>query len=125
LKKPSTIYTGQRTSAGVPLVIVDGALLTPARSQAVRDFSAVFGWGLFFGPASQLALAILLDYVGDADLAIALMPAFRFHYVSQWGDDWRITGEQLHAFVFDGERGRSVRGMERPAVERAVVPVIA
>jgi hypothetical protein len=46
-----------------------------------------------------LALAILLDYLGDKERAERMYQRFKFRYTSQWPQDggWQITGAEIDA----------------------------
>ncbi len=107
-------YTGWR--AGVqtehgerlePLVLVweEGhpRPLDPAPSQALRNHSALgFEWGNCAGSGSaQLALAILLDCLGDEDEALSHHHAFKLARLGSLERDqaWELDAQQIEAFV--------------------------
>jgi hypothetical protein len=92
-----TIYRGYRESqVGHQLVTKDNDLLMPGPSQKVWNHSpGGFNWGYGGSGPAQLALAILLDVTGDEKLAVEHHQAFKWAFVSGWGDRWEISSEQI------------------------------
>ena len=101
------VYSGRRdaadpSTAGGCTVTVDGRTLTLARSLKVRNHSpAGFNWGYAGSGPAQLALAILLDYLDDEELAQRYYQDFKFTYVARWPADngWVLTGHEIDSFV--------------------------
>lgn len=91
----SKVYAGERTLRG-SLVTVDGAPLPDA--SAVRRFTRIgFEWG-FVGPEPrQLALALLLDHLGDPEAAVRLCEPFMRIVVAELDNAWRLTSEEIEA----------------------------
>lgn len=60
-----------------------------------------FSWGYGGSGPAQLALAILLDYYGDAELALRSYQDFKFKAVAAWpaDKDWLITGADIENIV--------------------------
>jgi len=85
-----------------------GYELTPHKSLRVRNHSPDgfnFGYG-GSGPA-QLALAILMDYLGTVIPHPALYQSFKFKFIAPIKDEGGvITGEQIQEFIneFTGTR---------------------
>lgn len=50
------------------------------------------------GPA-QLALAILLDVTGDAEVAQDNYQDFKRQFVAGWGDKWEVTESQVREWL--------------------------
>jgi hypothetical protein len=68
-------------------VFVDGDLLLPNRSQGVYNHSPDgFNWGYGGSGPSQLALAIMLEFV-DEDMAISLYQDFKVDVISKLSQD--------------------------------------
>jgi len=58
-----------------------------------------FAWGYGGSGPAQLALALLVDAVGDTELALAHYQDFKREHVSRWGDEWSISAEEIRQFV--------------------------
>ena len=82
--------------------------LTPDRSLELANHSpSGFEWGYTGSGPAQLALALLLDYTDDEDVALAEYMAFKNEVVSRLecsGPDqrWRLTGSEIEAVVGAG-----------------------
>ena len=91
------IYEGSRTMDGL-LVTVDGAPLSDHCK--VKQFTKRgFEWTYEGTSPQQLALAILFDYTGDPQQAVALSEPFMKELVANFDNDWRLTGEQIDEFL--------------------------
>ena len=98
------VYVGYRRQGRV---IVekrpDQEQLTPDRSlELVNHSPSGFEWGYSGSGPAQLALALLLDYTDDEDVALAEYMDFKTEVVSQLectGPDgcWRLTGREIDA----------------------------
>src|SRR6056297_1832626 len=81
----------------------DQERLTPDRSLALENHSpSGFEWGYGGSGPAQLALALLLDYTDDEEVALAEYMAFKTEVVSQLectGSNgcWRLTGREIDA----------------------------
>jgi hypothetical protein len=100
------VYSGNRTKEGHPIVMTDSpsgwVQLEPEPSQAIRNHSPDgFNFGFGGSGPSQLALAILLDFTGDAVIAEKYYRKFLWAYVATWGDKWQITGEEIKAWLIE------------------------
>jgi hypothetical protein len=79
--------------------------LDPERHQLplrleVRNHSPTgFAWGYGGSGPAQLALALLVDALGDAELALTHYQEFKRTHVSNWGSEWSITAETIQQFV--------------------------
>lgn len=62
-----------------------------------------FEWGYGGSGPAQLALAILVDYLGEAALAVKLHQKFKWAMIAGLGDTWEITAEQIDAFLGEEE----------------------
>ncbi len=66
----------------------------------IREHSPTgFGWGYAGSGPAQLALALLVDALGDAGLAQTQYQTFKHEIVSGWTDTWQITAQQIQEFV--------------------------
>jgi Family of unknown function (DUF6166) len=90
-------YEGRRTIDGL-VVTVDGAPLS--EHYQVKQFTKFgFEWTYEGDSPRQLALAILYDYIGDAGRATALSEPFMKSVIANLDNDWRLTGDEVAAFV--------------------------
>jgi hypothetical protein len=90
-------YEGKRTIDGL-VVSVDGAPL-PEHYEVKRFTKYGFEWTYEGESPQQLALAILVDYLGDRDKAIRLSEPFMKKIVANFDNDWRLTGAEVEAAV--------------------------
>ena len=74
--------------------------LSPLASQAIRNHSPDgFEWGYGGSGPAQLALALLLDATGDADLAERHYQDFKRAAVAGWEDDWKVTEAEIQDWL--------------------------
>jgi hypothetical protein len=92
-------YKGKRTIDGL-VVTVDGRPL-PEHYEVKRFTRFGFEWTYEGESPQQLALAILVDYLGDNDKAIRLSASFMAKIVANLDNDWRLTGAEIDAAVRD------------------------
>jgi hypothetical protein len=91
------IYEGKRTIDGL-VVTVDGKPLDEAYD--VKRFTRFgFEWTYEGDSPQQLALAILADYTGDSQRALALSEPFMKQVVANLDQDWRLTGDEIAAVI--------------------------
>lgn len=90
-------YEGKRTIDGL-VVTVDGKPLP--EHYEVRQFTKRgFEWTYDGTSPRQLALAILFDHLGDKDRAISLSEPYMKDIVANLDNDWKLTGEDVDAYV--------------------------
>ena len=78
----------------------DGIPLDMAPSLKVWNHSPTgFSWGYGGSGPAQLALALLLDVTGDAELSARLNQTFKWAFVAGWPTGWRITSERIRDWV--------------------------
>ncbi|WP_096396466.1 MULTISPECIES: DUF6166 domain-containing protein [Halobacteriales] len=101
---PDVIYVGyRRRGRAIVEKQSDQEQLTPERSLKLANHSpSGFEWGYGGSGPAQLALALLLDYTDDEEVALAEYKAFKTEVVSQLectGPDgcWRLTGREIDA----------------------------
>ena len=88
-------YMGDRTIDGVK-VTVDGTPLDP--STGVKEFTRNgFEWSYEGREPRQLALALLVNHLGDADTAKALVEPFMKAVVANFGNEWEMNSSDLDA----------------------------
>ena len=97
------IYEGKRTIDGL-VVTVDGKPL-PEHYEVRRFAKYGFEWTYEGDSPHQLALAILVDYLGDADRAIRLSEPFMKEVVANLDNDWQLNGAEIDAALGAIERG--------------------
>jgi Family of unknown function (DUF6166) len=90
-------YEGKRTIDGL-VVTVDGKPLD--QHYEVKQLTKYgFEWTYEGESPQQLALAILYDYLGDKDRAIALSEPFMKAVIANLDNDWLLTGDEVNAFL--------------------------
>jgi Family of unknown function (DUF6166) len=87
------VYSGDRTIDGVK-VTVDGAPLDPCVN--VAEFTRNgFEWSYEGAEPRQLALALLVDHLGDAAKARALVEPFMQAVVANFGNEWEMNSADI------------------------------
>ncbi len=86
-------YVGDRTIDGVK-VTVDGAPLDP-RTNVVEFTKNGFEWSYEGPEPRQLALALLVDHLGDNEKAEASVEPFMRAVVANFGNEWEMTSTDL------------------------------
>jgi hypothetical protein len=90
-------YEGKRTIDGL-VVTVDGKPLDERYD--VKQFTRYgFEWTYEGESPQQLALAILVDYVGDKERAVRLSAPFMKSIVANLDNDWTLQGDDIDAFL--------------------------
>lgn len=94
---PAVTYRGYRTrSVGSLPVSKDGKMLDPKPSQRIWNHSPDgFNWGYGGSGPAQLALALLMDAIGDVEQAAIYHQDFKREFVATWGDTWQITDREI------------------------------
>jgi Family of unknown function (DUF6166) len=86
-------YVGDRTIDGVK-VTVDGGPLDPCT--AVMEYSKNgFEWSYEGPEPRQLALALLVNHLGDANIAKARVEPFMRAVVANFGNEWEMSSADL------------------------------
>src|SRR5437763_263175 len=86
-------YVGDRTIDGVK-VTVDGAPLDPATSVAEYTRNGL-EWSYEGPEPRQLALALLVDHLGDKDAAKSAVEPFMQAVVANFGNEWEMTSDDI------------------------------
>ena len=91
------VYEGRRTIDGL-VVTVDGRPLP--EYYGVKRFTRFgFEWTYEGDSPQQLALAVLVDFLGDNVRAIKLSWMFMREVVANLDNDWRLTGSEIEDAV--------------------------
>jgi len=90
-------YQGKRTIDGL-VATVDGAPL-PEHYEVKRFTKFGFEWTYEGDSPRQLALAILVDHLGDNDRALRLTEPFMKAVVANLDNDWQLTGAEIAAAI--------------------------
>ena len=110
------IYQGRRVPSVIVLVIDEATkksrTLNPCHSQAISNHSMEFNWGFQGSGPSQLALALLLDAIGETPIEQRPSPEtapvlaerwyhqFKNDHVSNWGEDvFRISQAEIMGWL--------------------------
>jgi len=88
-------YVGDRTIDGVK-VTVDGAPLDPC-TDVVEFTKNGFEWSYEGPEPRQLALALLVDHLGDKARAKGLVEPFMCEVVANFGNEWEMTTADVNA----------------------------
>jgi len=86
-------YVGDRTIDGVK-VTVDGASLDP-RTGVMEFTKNGFEWSYEGPEPRQLALAMLVDHLGDTERAKSLVEAFMQAVVANFENEWEMTSADI------------------------------
>src|SRR4051812_31611162 len=98
------LYVGDRTMDGVK-VTVDGAALDP-RTDVVEFTKNGFEWSYEGPEPRQLALALLLDHLGDGEKAKGSVEPFMQAVVANFGNEWEMTSADIDEAL--GALGKAV-----------------
>ncbi|UPV76908.1 DUF6166 domain-containing protein (plasmid) [Halorussus limi] len=101
-QKQDVVYVGYRRRGRAVVEKQPGEeQVTPQSSLELANHSPLgFNWGYCGSGPAQLALALLLDYTGDEDVALAHYTTFTSTVVSQLDCShpegcWRLTGTDI------------------------------
>ena len=87
------VYSGDRTIDGVK-VTVDGAPLDSCVK--IEEFTKNdFEWSYEGPEPRQLALALLVDHLGDKTAATAMVEPFMREVVANFGNEWEMTSADI------------------------------
>ncbi|RTL65220.1 MAG: hypothetical protein EKK41_20485 [Hyphomicrobiales bacterium] len=90
-----SVYEGKRTIDGL-VVTKDGAPLS--EHTEVKQFTTWgFEWTYEGESPQQLALAILVEHLGDARRALALSEPFMRQVIANLDNDWTLTSGDIDA----------------------------
>ena len=90
-------FEGRRTIDGL-VVTVDGKPLD--EHYGVKRFTSWgFEWTYDGDSPRQLALAVLVEHLGDSERAIRLTDAFMRKVIANLDNDWVLTGADIDAAV--------------------------
>ena len=96
-----TTFEGRRTIDGL-VVTADGKRLD--EHYGVRRFTTWgFEWTYEGDSPQQLALALLVEHLGDNERAIRLSEAFMRKVVANLDNDWVLTGAEIDTVIAEIE----------------------
>jgi Family of unknown function (DUF6166) len=95
--QPAKVYQGKRTIDGI-VVTVDGDRL-PEHYEIKQFTNRGFEWTYEGTSPQQLALAILVDYLGDGRRALALSELYMKDVIANLDNDWTLTGDDIGAYL--------------------------
>ncbi len=99
-----SVFEGKRTIDGL-VVTKDGRPLS--EHYEVKQFTTWgFEWTYEGDSPQQLALAILVEHLGDKDRAIRLSEPFMRNAVANFDNDWVLTGADIDRAISSIESGR-------------------
>ena len=87
------VYSGDRTIDGVK-VTVDGAPLDPGVN-VVEFTKNGFEWSYEGPEPRQLALALLVNHLGDNAAASDMVEPFMRAIVANFGNEWEMTSDDI------------------------------
>jgi hypothetical protein len=102
-------YAGDRTIDGVK-VTVDGSPLDP-RTDIAEFTKNGFEWSYEGPEPRQLALALLMDHLGDVGSAKRAVDPFMRAVVANFGNEWEMTSSDIDgvlAALGNGSPGKAV-----------------
>jgi Family of unknown function (DUF6166) len=91
------VYEGRRTIDG--LVVTVGGERLDERYDVKRFTRYGFEWAYEGDSPRQLALAILMDHLGDPVRAARLSDAFMKRVVANFDNDWRLTAGEIDGAI--------------------------
>ena len=97
MKAVAKTYAGDRTIDGIQ-VSVDGRPLDP-RYDLQRLTDNGFEWSYEGPEPEQLAFALLVDHLGDAEKAAALRGRFMREVVANFDNEWEMTAADMDRAV--------------------------
>ncbi len=86
-------YSGQRTIDGLVVTVDDRPL--DARFDIQIFDEEGFEWSYEGSAPRQLALAILMDHCGDADIAMGKVELFMKSVIANLDNDWELTSSDI------------------------------
>ncbi len=86
-------YKGDRTIDGVEVTVDEAPLDQKLDVHTFTDYG--FEWSYEGDGPRQLALAILVDHLGDPAEAKRLAEPFMTRVVANFGNEWEMTGEDV------------------------------
>jgi hypothetical protein len=89
----SKVYEGRRTIDGLVVTVDDNRLDEHYDVKRFTKFG--FEWSYEGASPQQLALAILVEHLGDNQRAIRLAEPFMKKVVANLDNDWRLTGGEI------------------------------
>lgn len=105
MKTPEGLIRGvqTRTAEGGFPVYVEGRLLSPRRSQAIRNHSPDgWNWGYGGSGPAQLALGLLLEFT-DEETAKRLYQKFKWDVIAKLNGNFELTVSEVKDWIKKNE----------------------
>lgn len=133
MKHDKTIYAGERDHDGAHVTVNNRPLPLKPSLHVYNHSPTGFEWGYGGSGPAQLALAILLDFTGDEDLAATLYHTFKWEKVAHFNRDtfaidgvnirrWLEKQQRADACCDEAEVNRRRRTLTRGATESSGEP---
>jgi Family of unknown function (DUF6166) len=91
------MYQGKRTIDGLVVTVDEKPL--PEHYEVKRFTKFGFEWTYEGDSPRQLALAILVDHLGDNERATRLSEPFMKQIVANLDNDWQLSGDEIDAAI--------------------------
>ena len=99
------VFSGKKNGYDRIVEIEQNGSLAPlplAPSLEIVDHSPdCFNWGYNRSATAQLALGILYEVTGDAELARRFYQMFKWDHVSRWREVWEISESEVRRWLRD------------------------
>ncbi len=99
------VFSGKKTETDRIVEIEQNGRVAPLPlepSLEIADHSPDgFNWGYNGSGSAQLALGILYEVTGDAELARSYYQFFKADHVSRWGERWEMSEREVRRWLRD------------------------
>jgi hypothetical protein len=102
VKKVTVVYKGTKKTGEAEVFRIENGnpfKLSPEASRKIYDHSSDFEWSYTGSGPAQLALALLLDVTGEAEVAELLHQRFKEEVVAGFEDEFLITADAIWEWV--------------------------
>lgn len=114
------VYCGTKTQDGydVNIVVDDSSFPLDFCLEVMNHSPDGFAWGYNGSGPAQLALAILVDYLKDKELALALYQDFKRSVISQFSKDigWTLTPSEIDDYLAVVREQKTTEMQQRAAL---------
>jgi len=99
----SKTFEGERTIDGLRVVVNGQPLAERTEIRKYTDYG--FEWSYEGESPRQLALAILAEFIGDAEEAARLSESFMKSVIANLDNDWVLTAEEISSALKEIRKG--------------------